>query len=461
MTTEPGVPAASRRSGRFLAALLAIVLVALALRMWTAIATQVDVPIRNDARDYISYAANLQAFGVYSADPRVLVGRQPGTPRPDARRTPGYPLFLLPWFDGHDLGGFIHRVVLVQALLGALLVALAGWLGRRLLGDRWGLAAAALVALSPHLVVYVPYLLTETLYALVLGIAVALAAFGACASGRRRAWLLALAGVGLGVSCLVRPTLDQLAWVVLAATLLLPRLRRHLRAVAWLLAGFLVVMAPWWIRNATIPREGHSHAMAITIHQGSYPDLMRDGDPATFGYPYRGDPASAAAEASVGGALADLAGKVRAHPWRMLRWYVVGKPLALFAWEEQSGWMNLFEYPLRRSPWLDSPLLRALMSAMVGLHPLLVGLGLLGTLLACVPGLARRVASPAAGPGWVVLACVHGYFLLVHLAALPLSRYSVPFRPLTYLLALFALACAAHWLGPRLGRARAAAGAAR
>jgi hypothetical protein len=60
-----------------------------------------------------------------------------------------------------------------------------------------------------------------------------------------------------------------------------------------------------------------------------------------------------------------------------------------------------------------------------------------------------------------VLACVHGYFLLVHLAALPLSRYSVPFRPLTYLLALFALACAAHWLGPRLGRARAAAGAAR
>jgi hypothetical protein len=48
-----------------------------------------------------------------------------------------------------------------------------------------------------------------------------------------------------------------------------------------------------------------------------------------------------------------------------------------------------------------------------------------------------------------VVAWVHAYFLLVHLAALPLSRYSVPFRPLTYLLAIFALGCLVAWVRQR------------
>jgi len=449
--------AAAPRPRWFLPALFVIVVLGLALRWWTAVGTQVDVPIRNDARDYVSYAANLTLHGVYSSDPRVLIG-QWTQPVPDAKRPPGYPLFLVPFLRLGDLGGFIHHVVIAQAWLGALVVWLIGLLAARLLGCRWAIAVAMLAALSPHLAVYVPYLLTETPFSLALTGFVMAAACGAMApSPRRRVTLMVVAGLCLGVACLLRPTLDQLAWVVACLVLAVPAWRRQWVIALAFLLGFVVVMTPWWVRNVQVPHQKQSHAMAITLHQGSYPDMMRDGDPATFGYPYRGDPAAAQAESSVRAALVDLAGKCRAHPWQMFRWYVVGKPMALFAWTEQSGWRNLFEYPVHRSPWLSDPGLIVLMSVMVGLHPLLVLLALAGTLLAFVPVATRWLSSPAVA-GLRAAAFVHAYFVLVHLAALPLSRYSVPFRPLTYLMAIFALGCLVAWTRQwKAGRAGAGA----
>jgi len=440
------------RSRWFLPALLGITLVALALRLWTAAATQVDVPIRNDAREYVSYAANLKLYGAYSSDPRVLVGTQAGTPIPDARRPPGYALFLVPFFRLDDLGGFIHRVVQAQAWIGTCVVLLIGLLAVRLLGQGWALAVAAATALSPHLIVYVPYLLSETLYSLAFLIFVAFLAVGlTTAVPWRRTAFLSLAGLALGLTCLVRPTLDQLVWILLTAALLLPQFRRQWPAIVIFLLGFLTVMAPWWARTSQIPGNGQSHAMAITLHQGSYPDLMRDGDPATFGYPYRGDPVSPAAESSVPAALRNIASKFHEHPWQMSRWYLIGKPIQLFAWNEQSGWMDLFEYPVLRSPWLKSPGLIVLTSIMKGVHPVIILLALAGTLLAFVPAAARGLPLPAdAMVGLRVAAFVHAYFLLVHLAALPLSRYSVPFRPLTYLMAAYGLMC----LGALVGRWR-------
>jgi hypothetical protein len=440
LTTTDTRHAVTPRPRWFLPALLLIVLLGLALRWWTAVATQVDVPIRNDARDYVSYAANLTLHGVYSSDPHVLVGEF-DRPVPDARRPPGYPLFLAAFFDLGDLAGFIHHVVVAQAWIGALAVWLIGLLAARLLGCGWAVVVAALTAASPHLAIYVPYLLSETPFSLALTAFVMAAVWGRMSPSPRRtiAWM-ALAGLLLGVACLLRPTLDQLAWLVGGLALIVPAWRRQWRMTLAFLLGFVAVMAPWWVRNAQVPHQRQSHAMAVTLHQGSYPDMMRDGDPATLGYPYRGDPAAPQAESSVPAALTDLAGKFRAHPWQMLRWYTLGKPRALFAWNEQSGWKDLFEYPVRSSPWLSSHGLIALMSVMIILHPLLVLLALGGNLLAFVPAATRWLGASAAA-GLRVAAFVHAYFMLVHLAALPLSRYSVPFRPLTYLMAIFALGC--------------------
>lgn len=463
MSTIEGVGTEAGRSKWYLVALVAITLVGLALRLWTAYGTRVDVPIRNDARDYTSYAANLSLHGTYSSNPLVLVGRLAGPPAPDAKRPPGYAMFLAAFFTPSDLGGFVHRVVVAQAWLGALAILLAGWLAGRLLGEVAGVGVAAFVALSPHLAVYVPYLLSETLYALAL---VCFVAAGALALGQghrgRRLGLTVLCGVFLGVLCMLRPTLDQLIWVLVLTGMVAPALRGRRMQVLVLLGAYLAVMAPWWGRNLSLPPSGQSHAMAITIHQGSYPDLMRDGDPATFGYPYRGDPAAAVAESSLGAALGDLVGKFRDHPLRMARWYLIGKPMQLFAWEEQSGWMDLFEYPVLRSPWLDQPALIALMSVMGAIHPIAMLLGLLGTLLAFWPAALRlAMLRPTQAVGLRLVAFVHGYFVLVHLAALPLSRYSVPFRPLSYLLAAFALLCLVRLLQRLREKASLAAGEAK
>lgn len=141
-------------------------------------------------------------------------------------------------------------------------------------------------------------------------------------------------------------------------------------------------------------------------------------------------------------ALVDLLHKFEAHPLRMTRWFLVGKPQALFAWKEQSGWFDMFEYPVLDSPWLKAPALVALTSIMKVLHGPLVLLALAGTVLALTPW-ARGVIAPRALPAVRVVALVHAYFVLVHLAALPLSRYGVPFRSLTFLMAVLALT----WLG--------------
>ena len=60
-------------------------------------------------------------------------------------------------------------------LVGALVIVVVGLLGRRVGGPRVGLIAAALTALYPHLLAADVSLMSESLYALVVGIVLLLA----------------------------------------------------------------------------------------------------------------------------------------------------------------------------------------------------------------------------------------------------------------------------------------------
>lgn len=454
MTSIKTTPPNRLPARAFQVLLACIVVVGFGLRWWTVQATVLDGAIRSDAIDYVSYTANLAASGVYSSDSSVLRNEKKARePKADAKRPPGYPLFLGAFFEARDLGGFVLRVQRAQVLLGTAVILLAGLLARLAMGQWLALAVALLTALSPHLIVYTPYLLTETLFSLVV-IATLLAIAGALALHRRKRAALGLAGLGgalLGLACLVRPTLDQMAWAALFLVAASPAVRRHADKVMVVFVAFALVMGPWWLRNLSLPDGAKSHAAAITVHQGSYPDMMRKGDPTTFGYPYRGDPATPVVESSLGAALGDLLQKFKDDPLPMARWFLVGKPMALFAWQEQSGWFDMFEYPVLRTPWLQRPLLLGLMSAMVIIHFPLLMFGLAGTALAFTSW-TRQMFSPGQVLVLQCMALVHAYFVLVHMAALPLSRYSVPFRPLSYLMAVFALA----WLA-RIARRKIAA----
>ena len=180
---------------------------------------------------------------------------------------PLYPAFLSVIYR---VTGVDHRAaVFVQALLGALVVALVYRLGRRAAGTWAGAAAALLVALDPTYVFLTNILASENLYVLwlVLGLWFAgrwLARPATAPEGRarntaqpapfdaaeRRAAILA--GVAFGLGALTRAIGLLVPVVVAVASRAGAARRRWLIRSAWVVGASALVIAPWTLRNAVV-----------------------------------------------------------------------------------------------------------------------------------------------------------------------------------------------------------------
>jgi 4-amino-4-deoxy-L-arabinose transferase-like glycosyltransferase len=160
---------------------------------------------------------------------------------PTAERPPLYPLLLA----GLDkLGGTSPDAQrLLGALTGAGAIVAVGLLARRLTGPRAGLLAAAMAALYPTLIAADGALMTESVYGLLASLMLLAAYRLLDAPGFRRAVVLgalgALAALARGEALLLLPLL------------LLPLLRRPggVRAAGAACLAFVVVLAPWTVRN--------------------------------------------------------------------------------------------------------------------------------------------------------------------------------------------------------------------
>jgi len=245
---------------KFLPGLLALCALALLLRL----AAVILVPTQQTT-DYWSYyqrVVNLLDVGVY--------GVRPGTP--NATWPPGYPLALAFALKLFGRGLLVAKVL--NALLGTAAVALAGLLGRRLGGERVGLATAGVAAVYPRLVLQSCLCASENLFLpLLLLWLLVLAASWARARDLRGALL---GGLVLGLATLVRSVgyplflLWPLAgaatrkkpWAGLAAETLLVLLVQH------------AVLLPWALRN----RETLGHfsfftdAVGATLFMGNNPN---------------------------------------------------------------------------------------------------------------------------------------------------------------------------------------------
>jgi hypothetical protein len=182
--------------------------------------------------------ANGIARGDWYSNP-FLIGRQV----PSASHPPLYPLVLS---LGSLLGGTgyqAHRAFGV--LLGAAGIVLMGLLGRRIGGPRVGLVAAALTTIYPVFVAADGALLAETLFTPVLA-GTLLVAYRARDEGTAR-WAAAL-GALVALCALTRSESLMLLPLLALPAVWAPRPGRAVRLGAVLVA-FLVVMAPWTIRN--------------------------------------------------------------------------------------------------------------------------------------------------------------------------------------------------------------------
>jgi hypothetical protein len=433
--------------------LFVLVLALSALTQATVVSrTRVNVPLRVDALDYFSYAVNLRAHRVYSLDRAWLEHPdRADRPKPDSVRPPGYPL-LLAALGPTVSWDWLRNLGYLQSVLAVLTVAMAFLLGRRFLDPGWALFAALLTAFCPSLVVMSTYVLSETLFAfLLLG---ALLATVAAIRRPETTWPSLLAGLAWGATALVRPTSQFLPVLFLLLALLLPRLAPLRRAAALCLLGFALAMAPWILRNQTLPADaGGNSLMVKALAHGSYPDFKFEDQDNSLGYPYRSDPEGNARSRDLKSVLGFIAADFRAHPARMTYWYLVGKPIAFLSWADPQS-RDIFIYPVNRSPYFELRWLKLSWKAMSALHAPLAVLAVATTLL-----VLARPKLPSGAPDTraaaVLVAIVFAYAIAFHMLVAPFPRYNVPFRPLMFLLA--ALAMQLGWRALRDRRQRGVA----
>jgi hypothetical protein len=211
--------------------------------------------------------------------------------------------------------------------------------------------------------------------------------------------------------------------------------------------GIASTMGPWWARNLAQFGQLDDRSLAVnTLLHGMYPDFLWQDRPETLAMPYQFDPEAPAIGRSTGTVLSALAERAAADPARYLRWYLVGKPLSLVAWDEvRIG--DAFILSVSATPYFSHPVFLATHLVARLLHWPLMALALAG----CV--LAWRRHSPVVGAaqaaGLRVVSLLLLYVLAVHVAGAPYPRYSVPFRPELYLMACYAAAEAWAWLRRR------------
>jgi 4-amino-4-deoxy-L-arabinose transferase-like glycosyltransferase len=422
-------------SRRLTACLLAVVLALSALVQFTTVAkTVMDNPLRADASDYFSYAFNLRHHATYSRMPTWNGAAESTTPGPDAVRTPGYPLFLNLVGDPAPTAAYEHRVLWVQAVLGVLSVLLTFLIARRFLGPAASLSVAAIVAISPHLAMMSAYLLTESLFVFLLLATVWLLmrALDAPAATAR----FVLCGLVWGACCLVRPVAQFLPLILLAAVFVWPG-KEALRKPALIgFAAFMLVMAPWFVRNQALPKTPVQPSLVINfLHHGSYPGFMYNDDPASLGIPYRFDPDSERISRDIPGILRHIVGHFRTEPAKYLRWYLLGKPGTLFAWDNIEGVGDIYIYYVDHSPFEEIGWMASLRSISHALHWPLVLLGAFSLMLVFWRpqwlGLTDATRPPARLAAAIVL-----YAIAFHIIGAPYPRYGIPFRPLLFALAL-------------------------
>lgn len=290
---EPG-PAARYGGLTGIAALAAVLALGLGLRL--AEAWDGRAPVY-DARAYAAIAANLERGEGFTVGP--------GATQPSSNYSPGLPLFVAGLYA--LAGGPDERLArVVLALLGALAVPLAYMLalrlGRAVGGGRGeppgraavagALLAAAAVAVYPALVEYQGMLMSEPLAATLLAAAM-LAVLRASEGVRSRppspghplaGWVLS--GALFGALAMVRP--EYLGIAVLVALVVAVRevrgdRRRGAVQAAVLLAGALVVVTPWMVRNAVaLDRVGTlSTGGGQVLFAGTY--TPSGGDPERVG----------------------------------------------------------------------------------------------------------------------------------------------------------------------------------
>ena len=251
--------------------LIAAALVGVALRLTFGLGYWVDRPLTRDELEYFSLARSLAAGrGFVYDDVMRTASFEP------FGRAPGYPAFLALTGGGRQVEDSVPASVkIAQAFVGGLGVVLVGLIAGQLGGRRVGALAAGLAAVYPPLVWIAAYGFSEALFWPV-GLAIAWAFDRALGRTSDALFFAGAAGLLTGAGILIRPAL--LLFVPLAVAWCLVR-RRGLAPLI-LVAGVIMVVGPWTVRNYV--HHGRLMLVAsdggVTFWTGNHPLATGEGD---------------------------------------------------------------------------------------------------------------------------------------------------------------------------------------
>jgi 4-amino-4-deoxy-L-arabinose transferase-like glycosyltransferase len=229
---------------------------ALAVRVLFVIATPGYVP-QHDDRDYDRLACWVAQHGGLPDRGPPVPGRQScvvhgRSGAVTAYRPPLWPLALGATYAAADAAGVPRWTAgrVVQAVIGTVIVGLAGAIAVELWGGAVALVVLGLGAVFLPLVLDGATLISEPLFvALELGAVLALLRHGR--DPLRVTWALP-AGVCAGLAALTRSTGAVLALALIAGLWFATRRGRRLRSMAVFAAAAVLVVAPWTARNARV-----------------------------------------------------------------------------------------------------------------------------------------------------------------------------------------------------------------
>jgi 4-amino-4-deoxy-L-arabinose transferase-like glycosyltransferase len=207
--------------------------------MLSAVVQHPERAIRRDSEDYIQVARNYLAghgFSLQVTPPYF----------PSAIRTPVFPLFIALVYQLFGINNL--PLVLAQVLISLLIVGLTYWLGLLLFSETEAWIGALLFTLSSAPAVYAVFIMSETLFSLLL--ILGLLSLALYRERKQHVWLV-VAGVLTGLAILCRPVAAYFPILAIGLIWLAePGNWRRLiaKAILFLLACVLVI-GPWVWRN--------------------------------------------------------------------------------------------------------------------------------------------------------------------------------------------------------------------
>jgi hypothetical protein len=412
-----------------------VLIIGLYLRSGSWIGTTVRRPIQSDAADYFFYAYNLRFHQTYSRQINLATDSN-DKPVPDAIRSPGYPIALSFLIDTPPDRKLIKKIQLAQMLVSTLTLTLAFFFFRSYLTLPSSGIAAMLVAVSPHLIIFNSYILSETLFAFML---VLMAFLTVRYINHPSPWFSVVLGAIMGMGSLTRPSLQFFPLVIALMVLVHFGRKDGFKRSLLILLGFILMLSPWLIRNAfTIGKPSDNSLMINFLHHGMYPDFKYQEDSASYGRPYHYDPRTEEINANVHSVLAEIKHRFLTDPLKHIKWYVLKKPAVFWSWDTVQGHGDAYVYYVSQTPYTENKIFQWTHKIMKQLHGALVVFSLLGSLTVWVitgsTTLGKNTIFTARFASALLL-----YYTFLHMIGAPFPRYSVPLRPFQYGMAMFCL----------------------